>query len=140
VRPQFEKDDRPQDKNDAGENPEPESPPGIFPEPDPGNEAVAVTLGDVIGGIELHQDLILFRHHLDIPENGGEPEAELENDGHYLPNIFHENDEGGSDPGQTHHQNDRGKKIIEDLEIAPSRCVAVSKKGQKDDDDEEKDG
>ena len=138
MRPQFEKDDRPQDKNETGHDPEFEGPAGIFPEPDPGNEAVAVTLGDVIDGIELHQGLILFRHHFDIPENGGEPEAELEKHGHHLPHILHENDERGGDPGQTHHQDDHGKKIIEDLEIAQSRPVAVSEKGEKDDDDEEK--
>ena len=138
VRPQFQKDDRPKDKDDAGEDPEFECPAGIFPEPDPGNEAVAVTLGDVEDGIELHQGLILFRHHADIPENGGEPEAKLEKHRHHLADIPHEDDERGGNPGQAHQHDDHGEEIIEDLEIAQSGPVAIGEKGQKDDTDEEK--
>ena len=126
--PQLEKEERPQDKNDAGDHPEFEGPVRIFPEPDPGNEAVSIPLGDVINRIELHQGLIFFRHHFDIPQNRGEPEAELEKHGHHLPHILDENNERRGDPGQTHHQDDQGKKIINDLEIAQPRPVAVSEK------------
>ena len=69
---------------------------------------------------------------------GGEPEAELEKHGHHLPHILHENDERGGNPGEAHHQDDHGKKIVEDMEIAQSRPVTVSEKGEKNNDDEEK--
>ena len=137
VRSQFNEDEGPQDKDRAGYHPEFEGPAGIFPEPDAGDEAVAVALGDVIDGIQLHQGLVLFRHHLDVPDDGGEPEAELDEHGHHLPHILHENDQGGRDPGQAHHQDDHGEEIVDHLEIAQPRLVAVSEKGEEDDGDKE---
>lgn len=109
----------------------------LLPEPDLVDEAFPVALHQVIDRVELDQVRVFGREDLGRPEDGGEPESELEDHGHQLSHIAQEDDQGGGEPGEPQQQHYCSEEVVEHLEVVKIGGIAVENGHDEDDGDEE---
>lgn len=79
MRPQSPENHRPHHQGNAGYPPEAEGHPPVFPKPDLVDETVPIPFDNVEDRVELHYKMIGRGETFQVPENGGQVEAHLEN-------------------------------------------------------------
>ena len=139
MRPQPPEDDCPEDKGDAGDDPEIG---GQFvvplPEPDVVDEALPVAFDNVVDRVELDHVEILGGEDLGGPEDRRHPEEKLDHHADDLPHVAEEDDDRGGDPGETQQEDDGAEKVVEDLEAVEGDRPAVDEKHAENDADEKR--
>lgn len=86
-----------------------------LPEPGVVDEALPVPFHQVVDRVQLHQIEVLRREHLGGPEDGGDPEGELECHGDDLSHVAEEQDNRGGEPGEAEQEDDGGEQIVQNL-------------------------
>lgn len=134
MRPQSPEHYRAEEEEKQRETPEIEGEHIVFlPEPGLVNETFPIPFNDVIHRVELDQikDLVgdVFRR----PEDGREPEGELEQHVDDLSRILQKEGERRCQPGNAHQEHDGSKQVVKDLEVVKRWRIAVDEKHQEDD-------
>lgn len=94
MRSQFFENDDAGQGDSGGFYPEAEVRIAEFPEPAMIDEAFSIAGNDVVHRVQLEDPPVCFRYHLETPEDWCAPEAELDEHGDELADVFEEDDEG----------------------------------------------
>ena len=94
MRPQFFENDDAGQCDDCCFYPEAEVRITEFPEPAMIDEAFSIAGNDVVHRVQLENPPVCFRYHLEAPKDGCAPEAELNQHGNQLADVFEKDDEG----------------------------------------------
>ena len=92
MRPQSPEHHRPDHEGNAGNAPEPEGHPPVLPEPHLVNKTLAVSLDDVERRVEFQQKMERRRQYFQVPENGGQVESNLQDQGDQGAQVAKEDD------------------------------------------------